>query len=190
MSSQATSAKASGRGLKTSSDIIDVMSKLADDILNGRIEPAVANVAIKAADTIVKVVEMEYKYREDQGPRLPIDFVGRQLPAPRPVETVEHEQPALNEIEHQLEAGDDDRHKERIREKLEEQDIANKILWTTLEVPARRLTEAVIEVRRELAKLPVDDAVETIVKSLNNKPAKKAPKRSIDEVLNGRDEGF
>jgi len=61
----------SGQGVKTGKDFANLMSALMTDVLDGTVTPDIANAACNAGGKLLKIVEMEFKYRgvkaEDRG---------------------------------------------------------------------------------------------------------------------------
>lgn len=50
------------KGIKTSTDFANFMGALMADVVEGRVDPAVANSACKAGDALLKVVEMKLRH--------------------------------------------------------------------------------------------------------------------------------
>lgn len=49
-------------GIQTSQDFAQLMSCLMSDIIEGNIQPSVANATVNAGGKLLKMVELEYKY--------------------------------------------------------------------------------------------------------------------------------
>lgn len=53
----------SGQGVKDGKDFANLMSALMTDVLDGTVTPDIANAACNAGGKLLKIVEMEFKYR-------------------------------------------------------------------------------------------------------------------------------
>lgn len=62
----------SERGIRSGADFATFMSSLISDIIARRVTPDIANAACNAGGKLLKVVEMQYKYGEQVGPREPV----------------------------------------------------------------------------------------------------------------------
>lgn len=49
--------------MKTGKDFANLMSALMTDVLDGTVTPDIANAACNAGGKLLKIVEMEFKYR-------------------------------------------------------------------------------------------------------------------------------
>lgn len=61
----------SSRGVKTGEDFANLMSAMMSDVIDGRINPAVANAACNAGGKLLKAVEMQYRYGKQSEQREP-----------------------------------------------------------------------------------------------------------------------
>lgn len=50
------------RGIKTGGDFAEMMSALMSDLIDGRVEPGVANAACNAGGKLLRVVELQMKF--------------------------------------------------------------------------------------------------------------------------------
>ena len=50
------------KGIKTGSDFAAMMSALMSDLIDGRVEPGVANATCNAGGKLLRVVELQYRY--------------------------------------------------------------------------------------------------------------------------------
>lgn len=57
------------RGIRTGEDFANFMSALMSDVIDGSVSPVVSNAAVNAAGKLLKVVEMQYRYRMDPATR-------------------------------------------------------------------------------------------------------------------------
>ena len=60
----------SEKGIKTSRDFANLMSALMADLIDGRIGPETGSAICVAGGKLLKVIEMEYRYRGKNGERL------------------------------------------------------------------------------------------------------------------------
>lgn len=58
----ARSVAISANGVRTGEEFANLMSALMCDVLDGRVNPVVANAAVNAGGKLLKVVEMQYRY--------------------------------------------------------------------------------------------------------------------------------
>lgn len=59
---QPKSAQVAANGIHTSSDFVNFMGALMGDLVEGKIDPDTADAAVRAGDSLLKVVEMRLKY--------------------------------------------------------------------------------------------------------------------------------
>lgn len=59
---QPTSSMVAERGIKTAYDFAAFMGALMSDLVDGRVEPKVANAACQAGDKMLKVIEMQMRH--------------------------------------------------------------------------------------------------------------------------------
>lgn len=52
------------RGVRSSEDFRDLMCALMSDVVQGKIDPEIANAACNAGRGLLRMVELEYKYTE------------------------------------------------------------------------------------------------------------------------------
>lgn len=61
--------------------MIDLMSAIMTDVLDGIITPELANATSNAAGKMLKVVEMQYKYSTHSARREPLRLMGGREPS-------------------------------------------------------------------------------------------------------------
>lgn len=67
------------QGVKDGKDFANMMSALMSDVLDGTVTPDIANAACNAGGKLLKIVEMEFKYRSvTPGERDTLSLAGRE----------------------------------------------------------------------------------------------------------------
>jgi hypothetical protein len=78
--SASQSSEIAQRGVRSSEDYRDLMCALMTDVVQGKIDPDVANAACNAGRGLLKMVEMEYRFSGVSGPN---GRSGRSIPIAR-----------------------------------------------------------------------------------------------------------
>lgn len=69
------------KGIKSGEDFANLMSALMSDVLEGRVNPQVANAAVNAGGKLLKVVEMQYKYGQTPESKQPMLVLAKGEPS-------------------------------------------------------------------------------------------------------------
>ena len=73
---QATALVIAERGIRSSGDFRELMSRLMTDVIQGSMSPEVTNAACNAGGKLLKMMELEYKYATAPTRQRHIDMAG------------------------------------------------------------------------------------------------------------------